>query len=88
MSVSFDAEQLFAVDKLMQDLENALHQELIAFILIPKRQTKKAVDSSSSAGKDRYHVCARGLPSPTSRQYLIFFIFLIFELLILVFFKK
>ena len=52
---------------LIQDLENRLDQELIAFILVLKRKTKAAFDFSSSAGGDKPCMVSRGLPSPTLR---------------------
>ena len=52
---------------LAQDLENGYYQELIAFILFLKRQTKAAFDFSSSAGRDKQCVVGGGLPSPTLR---------------------
>ena len=50
-----------------QDLEDGYYQELIAFILFLKRQTKAAFDFSSSAGRDKQCMVGGGLPSPTLR---------------------
>ena len=52
---------------LAQDLEGGYYQELIAFILFLKRQTKAAFDFSSSAGRDKQFMVGGGLPSPTLR---------------------
>ena len=54
---------------LAQDLENGYCQELIAFVLFLKRQTKATLDFSLSAGGDKQYVVGRGLPSPTLRQF-------------------
>ena len=50
-----------------QDLEDGYYQELIAFILFLKRQTKAAFDFSSSAGRDKQYMVGGGLSSPIMR---------------------
>ena len=52
---------------LAQDSENGYYQELIAFVLFLKWQTKAAFKFSSSAGQDKQCVVGRGLLSPTLR---------------------
>ena len=66
--------------KLIQDLKNGYCQELIAFILFLKRQTKAAFDFSLSAGGDKRCVVGRGIADPYSKVILAFFLFLIFTL--------
>ena len=52
---------------LAQDLEKGYYQELLAFILFLKKQTKAAFDFSSSVGREKQCVVGGGLRSPTLR---------------------
>ena len=71
-----------------EKFNNGYYQELIAFILFLKRQTKPAFDFSLSAGRYKQCVVGRGIAEPYSKVILAFFFFLIFALSELRVFQK